>query len=97
MYPHLSALLPSSYTSLQDHTSFMAGQRRTYQEMRQKPAPRDTFFSLRSEPQSFRPDSVATEFVDTDWDEDISEPEDNSPRVSLQSVCNTKHPGEELG
>lgn len=59
--------------------------------MRQKPTPRDTFFSLKSEPQTvLRPASVATEFVDTDWDEDddeiISEAEDNSPRVSLQSV-----------
>lgn len=58
--------------------------------MRQKPAPRDTFFNLKHEPQQIRPTSVATEFVDTDWDgeedEVISEPEDNSPRVSLQSV-----------
>lgn len=58
--------------------------------MRQKPAPRDTFFNLKHEPQQFRPTSVATEFVDTDWDgeedEAISEPEGNSPRVSLQSV-----------
>lgn len=58
--------------------------------MRQKPAPRDTFFNLKQEPQQTRPASVATEFVDTDWDgeedEVISEPEDNSPRVSLQSV-----------
>lgn len=58
--------------------------------MRQRPAPRDTFFNLKQEPQQFRPTSVATEFVDTDWDgeedEVISEPEDNSPRVSLQSV-----------
>lgn len=55
--------------------------------MRQKPVPRDTFFSLKSEPQGARPISVATEFVDTDWDEDIlSEAEDNSPRASLQSV-----------
>jgi hypothetical protein len=55
--------------------------------MRQKPAPRDTFFSLKSEPYNARPTSVATEFVDTDWDEEIiSEAEDNSPRVSLQSV-----------
>lgn len=58
--------------------------------MRQRPAPRDTFFNLKQEPQQIRPTSVATEFVDTDWDgeedEVISEPEDNSPRVSLQSV-----------
>lgn len=38
-----------------------------------------------------RPTSVATEFVDTDWDEDeiISDMEDddaNSPRVSMNSV-----------
>jgi hypothetical protein len=60
--------------------------------MRQKPAPRDTFFSLvnDSQPQSYRPISVATEFVDTDFDDDdgtiISDDEENSPRVSLQSV-----------
>lgn len=57
--------------------------------MRQKAAPRDTFFSFRNESQHFkRPMSVATEFVDTDWEEDdiISDVEDNSPRVSLQSV-----------
>lgn len=57
--------------------------------MRQKAAPRDSFFSFRNESQHFkRPTSVATEFVDTDWDEDdiISDVEDNSPRVSLQSV-----------
>lgn len=59
--------------------------------MRQKPAPQNTFFNLKQEPQQFRPTSVATEFVDTDWDEEddedeVSEAEDNSPRVSLQSV-----------
>lgn len=54
--------------------------------MRQKPT-KETFFSLRSEQQILRPTSVATEFVDTDWDEElVSEAEDNSPRVSLQSV-----------
>ena len=82
-------LLLPSLTPIQEYTNFQAGQRRTYQEMRQKPAPRDTFFSLRNESQQFqRPTSVATEFVDTDWDEDdiISDGEDNSPRISLQSV-----------
>lgn len=56
--------------------------------MRQKPVSRDTFFSVKNESRNMRPISVATEFVDTDWDEDdiISEPEDNSPRLSLQSV-----------
>ncbi|KAL7792939.1 hypothetical protein V8C37DRAFT_379592 [Trichoderma ceciliae] len=82
-----------------DYTSFHVGESRTYQEMRQKPAPQNTFFNLKHEPQQqFRPTSVATEFVDTDWDDDedeeedddddddvTSEPEDNSPRASLQS------------
>lgn len=49
---------------------------------------RDTFFSVKNQSRGMRPTSVATEFVDTDWDEDdiISDPEDNSPRISLQSV-----------
>ncbi|KAL7950766.1 hypothetical protein V8C42DRAFT_130027 [Trichoderma barbatum] len=73
-----------------DYTSYYVGESRTYQEMRQKPTPQSTFFNLKQEPQQFRPTSVATEFVDTDWDEEedeeVSEPEDNnSPRVSLQS------------
>lgn len=55
---------------------------------------RETFFSVKSESRGMRPTSVATEFVDTDWDEDdiISEPEDNSPRVSLQSVSQALTP-----
>ncbi|KAL2212615.1 hypothetical protein CC79DRAFT_435449 [Sarocladium strictum] len=72
-----------------EYSGFQAGERRTYQEMRQKPAPRDTFFSLRNEPQLHvdqRPTSVATEFVDTDFDDDdILTDDGNSPRVSLQS------------
>lgn len=59
------------------------------QEMLQKPAARTSFFSFRNDSQQFRPTSVATEFVDTDWEEEVdfaSEVEDNSPRVSLQSV-----------
>ncbi|KAM0251369.1 hypothetical protein ACHAP5_001678 [Fusarium lateritium] len=58
--------------------------------MRQKPLPRDTFFSLKNDSQLLeRPISVATEFVDTDWEEEdeiISDEEDNSPRISLQSA-----------
>lgn len=61
--------------------------------MRQKPAAQEPFFSFRSNSfrhDSRRPTSVATEFVDTDWEEDgeiISDNEDdNSPRLSLQSV-----------
>lgn len=60
--------------------------------MRQKPVPRDTFFSLKNDSQLHRPTSVATEFVDTDWDEEEEEivsdveEDDNSPRLSVQSV-----------
>ncbi|KAH6606517.1 hypothetical protein Trco_005670 [Trichoderma cornu-damae] len=73
-----------------DYTSVHVGESRTYQEMRQKPAPQNTFFNLKHEPQQFRPTSVATEFVDTDWDEEddevMSEPEDNSPRSGQPSI-----------
>lgn len=69
-----------------EYTYHPAGERRTFQEMRQKAATRDTFFSLKSGMVDQRPLSVATEFVDTDWDEEIiSDDESNSPRVSLQS------------
>lgn len=61
--------------------------------MRQKPVLRDTFFSLKNDSQLDRPTSVATEFVDTDWDEEEEveivsdvEEDDNSPRLSVQSV-----------
>ncbi|KAM5351735.1 hypothetical protein ACJ41O_004458 [Fusarium nematophilum] len=71
-----------------EYTYFQGGDRLTYQEMRQKPLPRDTFFSLKNDSQLQRPTSVATEFVDTDWEEEdeiISDDEDNSPRLSVQS------------
>lgn len=84
----LSQDLALELTLYQEYSYYQPGQRRTFQqEMRQKPASRDTFFSLKSDFQAQRPTSVATEFVDTDWDEDIiSDAEDNSPRISLQSV-----------
>ncbi|KAM0204668.1 hypothetical protein ACHAPA_001888 [Fusarium lateritium] len=73
-----------------EYTSFRGGDRLTYSQMRQKPLPRDTFFSLKNDSQLLeRPISVATEFVDTDWEEEdeiISDEEDNSPRISLQSA-----------
>ncbi|KAK7756720.1 hypothetical protein SLS62_001161 [Diatrype stigma] len=55
-------------------------------EMRQRPR-HESFFGMKGrEP---RPDSVATEIVDTEWDEedisDIEDDEPNSPRVSLNS------------
>jgi len=53
-------------------------------EMRQKPGMRDSLFSPKRDT---RPMSVATEFVDMDWEEDImSDVEDNSPRHSVNSV-----------
>uniref|UniRef100_A0A8H7N9B4 PH domain-containing protein n=1 Tax=Bionectria ochroleuca TaxID=29856 RepID=A0A8H7N9B4_BIOOC len=58
------------------------------QEMSQKPT-RDAFFTFNHKTYGMRPISVATEFVDTDWEEedDYSDTEENnnSPRVSLQS------------
>ncbi|KAK9769787.1 putative SAM and PH domain-containing protein [Seiridium cardinale] len=61
---------------------------RPHREMQQKTRLHDSFFGLKGpEP---RPSSIATEIVDTDWDEEdiVSEIEDddpNSPRVSLNS------------
>ncbi|KAI1774026.1 hypothetical protein F4818DRAFT_88998 [Hypoxylon cercidicola] len=62
---------------------------RSHREMRQKSHLHDPFFGLKGlDP---RPTSVATEIVDTDWDEEddmVSEIEDddpNSPRISLNS------------
>ncbi|OAA37248.1 SAM and PH domain-containing protein [Metarhizium rileyi] len=68
-----------------DHAYYQSRDSEACQEMRQKTT-RDAFFRLRNDSQTQRPASVATEFVDTDWDEEItSEAEDNSPRTSLQS------------
>ncbi|KAK8049766.1 PH domain-containing protein [Apiospora phragmitis] len=68
--------------------SYMASEQ-SRREMQQKTRLHDPFFGLKGpEP---RPSSIATEIVDTDWDEDddiISENEDdgnNSPRISLNS------------
>lgn len=63
-------------------------------QMMEKSRFRDTFFSLKNvAPQ--RPDSVHTEFMETDWDEDdiLSEFEDgdSSPRLSMDSVRNNSH------
>ncbi|KGQ12638.1 hypothetical protein BBAD15_g1609 [Beauveria bassiana D1-5] len=60
--------------------------------MRQKPVPNDTFFNLINDSQHYRPTSVATEFVDTDWDEEetvLTDAEDSSPRGSFQSSGQT--------
>lgn len=58
-------------------------------EMMEKSRFRETFFSLKSVA-SQRPDSVHTEFMETDWEEDdiLSELDDGeaSPRLSLDSV-----------
>lgn len=62
---------------------------RSHREMRQKVHLHDPFFGLKG--LDLRPSSIATEIVDTEWDEedDVSEIEDedpNSPRISLNSV-----------
>ncbi|KAI1266815.1 hypothetical protein F5Y18DRAFT_349309 [Xylariaceae sp. FL1019] len=61
---------------------------RSQHQMLQKSQFQESFF--RSKGHDFRPISVTTEIVDTDWDEDeiISEAEEeaNSPRVSLNST-----------
>ncbi|KAI1374053.1 hypothetical protein F4677DRAFT_461636 [Hypoxylon crocopeplum] len=63
---------------------------RSHREMRQKShVLHDPFFGLKGH--DLRPASVATEIVDTDWDEDedlvseIEEDDPNSPRISLNS------------
>lgn len=62
---------------------------RPHREMMEKSRFRETFFSLKNVAQQ-RPDSVHTEFMETDWEEDdiLSELEDieASPRPSLDSV-----------
>ncbi|KAF3764792.1 hypothetical protein M406DRAFT_91190 [Cryphonectria parasitica EP155] len=64
----------------------MAG--RPHREMEEKSRFRETFFSLKSVAQQ-RPESIHTEFMETDWDEDdiLSELEDggSSPRHSIDS------------
>ncbi|KAH6898375.1 SAM and PH domain-containing protein [Thelonectria olida] len=88
---HFSLAAPTN-TSCQEYQYYQTGDHRTLQEMSQKPAAQEPFFSFRSDNfrhGSRRPASVATEFVDTDWEEDeeiISDDEnDNSPRLSVQS------------
>lgn len=57
--------------------------------MQQKSRLHDSFFGMKGpEP---RPSSIATEIVDTEWDDediisDIEDDEADSPRMSLQSV-----------
>ncbi|RCI15466.1 hypothetical protein L249_3594 [Ophiocordyceps polyrhachis-furcata BCC 54312] len=65
------------------HVTIRDCEARLSHKMRAKPTD-ETLVPLKN---SKRPVSVATEFVDTDWDEEIvSDVEDNSPRVSLQSL-----------
>ena len=53
-------------------------------EMFQKGQPTDAFFNMKA--LAPRPLSDATEMFDTDFEDDDSEAEDNSPRLSLNSV-----------
>ena len=52
--------------------------------MFQKGQPYDAFFNMKA--LAPRPLSDATEMFDTDFEDDDSEAEDNSPRLSLNSV-----------
>lgn len=58
--------------------------------MFQRGHPRDTVFNMKA--LAPRPLSNATEMFDTDFEDDDSviesDVEDNSPRLSLNSVCN---------
>ncbi|PHH67132.1 hypothetical protein CDD80_878 [Ophiocordyceps camponoti-rufipedis] len=72
---------------LQDRGNLRAVDGRLGHKMRHKPT--DESFYSKADANAYyqRPISVATEFVDIDWDEEItSDAEDNSPRVSLQSL-----------
>ncbi|RDA87326.1 hypothetical protein CP532_2647 [Ophiocordyceps camponoti-leonardi (nom. inval.)] len=74
--------------TIQHHITFRDSEARLSHKTRVKPAD-ETLVCLKSDSKAYcqRPVSVATEFVDTDWDEELaSDIEDNSPRVSLQSV-----------
>ncbi|KAK8125298.1 uncharacterized protein PG998_001057 [Apiospora kogelbergensis] len=87
--PTSDALNLTDMNVLKYTQSFMVSEQ-SRREMQQKARPHDSFFGLKGpEP---RPSSIATEIVDTDWDEDediISENEEddgnNSPRLSLNS------------
>jgi hypothetical protein len=67
----------------------MAERPRPHREMMEKSHIREAFFSVKNVPPP-RPDSVHTEFMETDWEEDdiLSELDegDSSPRLSLDSV-----------
>lgn len=62
---------------------------RPHREMMEKSRFRETFFSLKSVAKE-RPDSIHTEFMETDWDDEdiVSDMEDDgsSPRHSIDSV-----------
>lgn len=70
-----------------DYNHYRAGEGQSFLEMRQKQFTRDTFFNVKNGPYMDRPTSVATEIVDTDWDEQdtLSEAGEDSPRLSLHS------------
>jgi hypothetical protein len=59
-------------------------------EMFQKGQPTDSFFNMKA--LAPRPMSEATEMFDTDFEDDESEIEDNSPRLSLNSVSYNSSP-----
>jgi hypothetical protein len=70
-------------------SAFAAANGRPHPEMLQKPHPHEAFFTLKHAPEQ-RPLSVATEFMESDFDDDeiLSDVDDgeSSPRLSLNSV-----------
>ncbi len=59
-------------------------------EMFQKGQPTDAFFNMKA--LAPRPLSEATEIFDTEFEDDESDMEDNSPRLSLNSVSLCPYP-----
>lgn len=70
-------------------------ERSHHREMAEKPHFRENFFSVKNVAPP-RPDSVLTEFMETDWEEDdiLSELDEaeTPPRLSLDSVSGLMHP-----
>lgn len=87
-YDHLKGRVTDSANQETISRNAMAG--RPQHEMVQKSHFCETFFSVKNMTHQ-RPDSVHTEFMETDWEEDdilteLEDDDDASPRPSLDSV-----------
>lgn len=87
--PELQPAVQIANTASQEFASRHAMAERPNREMMEKSHFHETFFSVKNVAPP-RPDSVHTEFMETDWEEDdiLSELDDgdSSPRLSLDSV-----------